>query len=121
VLLHFHLRHPNRNLALNNKDRKNDDKDEAEQVCVHDLYQISLDYRRLAGKVKEKRFRIGNVFDKLARQPLSNLETRVRTQHTQHQGVLIQVAERLLNRDILDGANKINIKQVFPRFSCQWT
>lgn len=61
VLLHFHLRHPNRNLALNNKDRKNNDKDEAEKVCVHGLYQISLDYRRLARKVKGKRFRIGNV------------------------------------------------------------
>ena len=89
VLLHFHLRHPNRNLALNNKDRKNDDQNEAEQVCMHGLYQISLDYRRLAGKVKRKRFRIGSVSRKLTGQPLPSLETRVRTQHAQHQGILI--------------------------------
>lgn len=44
VLLFSHLCHPNQNLILNNKDRKDDYNNEAEQIIIHKLFNISLDY-----------------------------------------------------------------------------
>jgi len=44
VLLRSHLCHPNHKLILNNKDRKDDYKDETEQICIHRVIKISLDY-----------------------------------------------------------------------------
>jgi len=44
VLLRSHLCHPNHKLILKNKDRKDDYNNEAEQICIHKLCKISLDY-----------------------------------------------------------------------------
>lgn len=44
-LLGFHLGHPNRKLVLKNKDRNNNDKDEAGEKSLHSLSQVSPDYR----------------------------------------------------------------------------
>jgi hypothetical protein len=44
-LLGSHLGHPNRKLVLKNKDRNNDDKDEAGEKGLHYFSQVSPDYR----------------------------------------------------------------------------
>ena len=48
-LLHSHLGHPNRKLVLKNKDRNNNDKDEAGEKSLHDLSWVSPDYRPFRG------------------------------------------------------------------------
>ena len=51
-LLHSHRCHPNRKWILNNKDRKKDDDNESEKICVHLALGISPDYRQKQESVK---------------------------------------------------------------------
>jgi hypothetical protein len=51
-LLGSHLGHPNRKLVLKNKDRNNDDKDEAGEKSLHNLSQVLSDYRCFLRYVK---------------------------------------------------------------------